>query len=200
MGVAGTIAGSLIAFVGYVPNVAQSASTLNGISFIYNIVTAIGFILSLIFILFYDLSKDKYEYILSELNQRKISWGEGLMSLNRNYHIEELTTGVFRIEEFGLGTIYLVKGSKKGLLIDTGTGVADLKGVVEEILDTPYDIVLTHGHMDHVGGIGQFNKIYVHEKDIDMTLNTTLSSRKSYAKSILDTYPTETPNFSIEEI
>jgi len=73
MGVAGTIAGSLIAFVGYVPNVAQSASTLNGISFIYNIVTAIGFILSLIFILFYDLSKDKYEYILSELNQRKIS-------------------------------------------------------------------------------------------------------------------------------
>ncbi|MFQ6997488.1 MAG: MBL fold metallo-hydrolase [Blautia sp.] len=27
--------------------------------------------------------------------------------------------------------------------------------------DKPYDVVLTHGHLDHVGGIGAFTDVYL---------------------------------------
>ncbi len=105
------------------------------------------------------------------------------------YTVKELKPGVWRVEEFNLGTCYVVKGSKRGLLIDTGTGVGDLKGLVEELLDTPYDVVLTHGHGDHAGGTHQFEKFYVHKNDVKMALSANLESRRNYAKSILDTYP-----------
>ena len=98
------------------------------------------------------------------------------------YTVKEMKPGVWRVEEFNLGTVYVVRGSKRGLLIDTGTGVGDLKGLVEELLDTPYDVVLTHGHGDHAGGTHQFRTFYVHKKDVRMALSSNLESRIQKAR------------------
>ena len=116
------------------------------------------------------------------------------------YTVKELKPGVWRVEEFNLGTVYVVRGSERGLLIDTGTGVGDLKGLVEELLDTPYDVVLTHGHGDHAGGTHQFERFYVHRKDVKMALSSNLESRKNYAKNILDTYPESKGLFDPEKM
>ena len=106
-----------------------------------------------------------------------------------NYPVKELVKGVWRVEEFNLGTMYVVAGRDRGLVIDTGTGVGDFRGLVEELLSTPYDVVLTHGHGDHAGGVHQFERYYVHRKDVKMAKGANLASRKNYAERIHATYP-----------
>lgn len=71
---------------------------------------------------------------------------------------------------FGLGDacIYLIKGNKRGILVDTAYGVGDLKGYIATIFDKPYDVVITHGHADHANGIAQFDKVYMNHRDIEI--------------------------------
>lgn len=47
---------------------------------------------------------------------------------------------------------YLLLGSKKALLIDTGLGVANIRQVIDNITDLPVEVVTTHIHWDHIGG------------------------------------------------
>lgn len=60
---------------------------------------------------------------------------------------------------------YLVKGSKQAALLDTGFGIGDLKGYVESLIEVPYIVLLSHGHLDHAGGAGQFKEVFLNEKD-----------------------------------
>jgi len=76
---------------------------------------------------------------------------------------------VWRISDHGADNMYLVTGTEKALLIDTGTGVADLAGFVGSITKLPLIVVNTHGHPDHVGGDFQFKEVYVHPLDFELT-------------------------------
>lgn len=116
------------------------------------------------------------------------------------YPVKEIMKGVWRIEEFNLGTMYAVKGSERGLVIDTGTGVGDFKGLVEKLLGVPYDVVLTHGHTDHVGGSHQFAKIHIHPGDTAMLSGISIESRKHYVKIIQETYPESRDLYSADNI
>lgn len=69
-GLAGYIAGIVLVFVGYIPNAAQSAETMKGISFLYNIAGAILTGIALVFMLFYDLDAKKYNKIIEDLHKR----------------------------------------------------------------------------------------------------------------------------------
>ncbi|MGW6276290.1 MBL fold metallo-hydrolase [Kribbella sp. NPDC055071] len=56
--------------------------------------------------------------------------------------------------------IYLLLGSERALLLDTGTGHAKLRPVVESLLTGQELIVAhTHGHNDHVGGDAEFDQV-----------------------------------------
>lgn len=61
--------------------------------------------------------------------------------------------------------MYLVQGSERAALLDTGFGFGDLKGYVETLTSKPYVVLLSHGHMDHAGGAGQFDEVYLNEQD-----------------------------------
>ena len=104
--------------------------------------------------------------------------------MNHIYQIEEVKDGIWHIDEGGLASAYIIKGSERGLVIDTGTGVGSLKELVEQYLSVPYDVVLTHGHVDHVGGISQFGQVYVNDRDIEMTDGITLGNREKYISSM----------------
>jgi len=69
-GVAGYVAGVALVALGYIPNVAQSAGTINGISFLYNVAGSILSIIAVIFMLFYDLDAKKYNEIIEDLHKR----------------------------------------------------------------------------------------------------------------------------------
>ena len=62
---------------------------------------------------------------------------------------------------------YLLSGSERAALIDTGLGVADILPEVREITDLPVIVLTTHVHFDHIGGHGKFPAFYVHESERD---------------------------------
>ena len=79
--------------------------------------------------------------------------------------IIEIGPKTYFINEFGMNAMYLVVGEKRALAIDAGTGFCDFKGIIESLTKLPYDVAITHGHPDHVGGVGQFDEIYIHPAD-----------------------------------
>lgn len=79
---------------------------------------------------------------------------------------ELLSENVYRLNEFDGTNCYLVVGNDKALLIDCGTGFCDIRGAVEKITDKPVILAATHAHGDHIGGCGQFEKLYVHKDDV----------------------------------
>lgn len=82
------------------------------------------------------------------------------------FTLQQTARDVWAIDEFGIDIMYLVIGSKRALLIDTGIGLGNVRAVVETMTDLPYDVVNTHHHYDHVGGNGHFDQVYVHKKAI----------------------------------
>ncbi|MDL2224832.1 MBL fold metallo-hydrolase [Eubacteriales bacterium OttesenSCG-928-M02] len=63
--------------------------------------------------------------------------------------------------------MYLIDGPEKCMLIDTGFGVGDLKGLIEEIVgNKPIIVANTHSHFDHAYGNCQFDTCYCHEYEM----------------------------------
>lgn len=89
--------------------------------------------------------------------------------LRTDYPTKQIAENTYMINDFGIANCYLVVGSDSALLIDCGLGIGDIKGVVRQITDKPIIVVATHGHVDHAGGDGQFEKIFVHTKDTGKT-------------------------------
>ncbi len=60
---------------------------------------------------------------------------------------------------------YLLCGRERGLLVDTAIGIPGLKELVQSLTQKPVTVILTHGHLDHIGGMGDWDQVWIHEKD-----------------------------------
>jgi glyoxylase-like metal-dependent hydrolase (beta-lactamase superfamily II) len=76
------------------------------------------------------------------------------------YRLTDGTYAIYEPNQFEEVICYLVEGQSRAALIDTGTGIGDVKAVVEALTDLPVIVVLTHEHYDHVAGAWRFNEIY----------------------------------------
>ena len=61
---------------------------------------------------------------------------------------------------------YLIEGREKALLIDALSGIGSLRAFVRELTDLPVQPVLTHNHVDHIGGAFEYGTAYLHPADI----------------------------------
>jgi glyoxylase-like metal-dependent hydrolase (beta-lactamase superfamily II) len=60
---------------------------------------------------------------------------------------------------------YLVLGSRRALLFDTGMGIAQISDVVEQLTDLPVSVLNSHTHLDHIGGNAEFTSIVAMDTD-----------------------------------
>ncbi len=61
----------------------------------------------------------------------------------------------------GSENMYLLEGSERALLIDTGYGTGTLRAFVEGLTDKPLLVANTHYHPDHAAGNGEFEEVYM---------------------------------------
>ncbi|MGN0354760.1 MAG: MBL fold metallo-hydrolase [Muricoprocola sp.] len=100
------------------------------------------------------------------------------------WNVKEIKKDVWYIDESGLDAMYVIKGTERSAVIDTGTGIGDFKGLIESLIDNPYVISITHGHVDHAGGCGQFEEVYIHERDYREAMDITVNDRENYLKDM----------------
>ena len=84
------------------------------------------------------------------------------------YQVEKMN-GYYRIGSPESVYCYLIVGTEKAMLIDTGYCYGNLRETVRQVTEKPLIIINTHGHCDHAGGNAQFNEYcYIHEKDVEL--------------------------------
>lgn len=88
------------------------------------------------------------------------------------YLSKEIYPNIHMIWDFDDTKMYLVVGSQRALLIDAGLGTGDLRRYVEGLISQlPLDVVITHGHPDHIAAMRQFQGSYdVYMNHLDLPL------------------------------
>ena len=74
--------------------------------------------------------------------------------------------GFWTIEDNGV-RCFLIEGSRRALLVDTGFGSCDIKGIAQSLTNKPVILVNTHVDGDHIGGNHYFSKAYLHPLEIE---------------------------------
>ena len=81
--------------------------------------------------------------------------------------IDESTYIISEYQHWEETHCYLLIGSERALLIDTGLGVCNIYEQVRKLTDKPVTAVATHIHWDHIGGHKYFSNFYAHEAELD---------------------------------
>lgn len=104
----------------------------------------------------------------------------GAMNQSLVFKTEKVTERIARIYAFATELMYLVEGTEKAVLIDTGSGIGSLKACVEQLTDKPVIVLVTHGHVDHAMGAAEFENVYMsHEDDYIYEKHGTDAFRRS---------------------
>ena len=61
---------------------------------------------------------------------------------------------------------YLLEGSERSLLIDTGLGICDISVPVSELTSKHVTAALTHAHWDHIGGLWHYGDFCAHAAEL----------------------------------
>ena len=84
------------------------------------------------------------------------------------FTVERIDDQTFAISEYKHPEetqCYLLCGRRAAVLIDSGSGVSDVRRVVDDLTALPVEVLTTHVHWDHIGGHGSFDSIAVHEAE-----------------------------------
>lgn len=84
---------------------------------------------------------------------------------NPLFQITPLGAGITLIRDVMDVGMYLVEGTQKAALLDTGIGIGKLAPVVAGLTSLPVEVYLTHGHVDHGGGVSGFDRVFVPDGD-----------------------------------
>ncbi|MBO7450043.1 MAG: MBL fold metallo-hydrolase [Clostridiales bacterium] len=77
-----------------------------------------------------------------------------------------INENTWRIED-GMVRFFLLEGSKKALLIDSGMTTSNALDIVKELTDKPIELLNTHADRDHTAGNGAFVETYMHPDEAE---------------------------------
>lgn len=85
--------------------------------------------------------------------------------MDMKVEIVQINDTTWSMEEQGV-RFFLLTGTKKALLIDSGMMVRDAKEIAEGLTDLPVELLNTHADVDHVGSNGQFEAPFMHPAEL----------------------------------
>jgi glyoxylase-like metal-dependent hydrolase (beta-lactamase superfamily II) len=83
------------------------------------------------------------------------------------YAIDDGIYAIYEPGQFEEVISFLITGTDRALLFDTGLGIGDMRRVVAQLTDLDVSVLNSHTHYDHIGGNHQFDVIY--GTDLDYT-------------------------------
>lgn len=89
---------------------------------------------------------------------------QGVRWLDDWFALEDVAPGVIAIGEprfYQINWSYLITGTRRALLLDTGTGIRDMAKAVRGLTTLPVTALPSHMHYDHTGGLAGFPHIAV---------------------------------------
>ena len=75
------------------------------------------------------------------------------------YRINPSVFAIYEPHQYEEVISYLITGSRRALLFDTGLGIADLHSVVAKLTKLPVTVLNSHTHFDHIGDNWQFSDV-----------------------------------------
>lgn len=88
--------------------------------------------------------------------------------MSRWHEVREIRRGIWSVTEPSHVTMWLVIGTERAVLLDSGLGLFPVRPVVEALTDLPISVVNTHHHFDHVGGNHEFDHTAIHASGADL--------------------------------
>ncbi len=73
--------------------------------------------------------------------------GEGVFAIAEPYNFQEVIS-------------YLIVGTNRNILFDTGMGMAKISDVVKQLSPLPIVVINSHTHYDHIGGNTEFDTVF----------------------------------------
>jgi glyoxylase-like metal-dependent hydrolase (beta-lactamase superfamily II) len=80
------------------------------------------------------------------------------------FQVAEAEPGLHLVAEPGHVFSWLIAGSERSVLLDTGLGLADIAAAIAPVVSAPPIVVNSHVHFDHVGGNELFEHTEMHER------------------------------------
>ena len=102
------------------------------------------------------------------------------------FEVYRIRPGVFAIYEphqFEEVISYLILGSNRALLFDTGLGVGRISNVVAGLTKLPVTVLNSHTHFDHTGGNAEFSNIF--DEDTSFTRANEKGQSNIYSRDAL---------------
>lgn len=84
----------------------------------------------------------------------------------RTPKIIQVNNHIWLFNDFDEATGYLVEGEDFACVIDTMTGLVNVRAEAEKLTDKQLLLINTHGHSDHIGGNWSFERAYMHPADL----------------------------------
>jgi len=88
------------------------------------------------------------------------------MKMEMQTTVSELSSGVWAIDQ-GMVRSFLIVGTQRALLLDTGAGACDLLGMIRGITALPLTLVQTHGDGDHTANSALFPEVFAHPAEFE---------------------------------
>ena len=109
------------------------------------------------------------------------------------HEVREIRRGIWSVAEPSHVTMWLVVGTERAVLLDSGLGLVPVRPVVEALTDLPIDVVNTHHHFDHVGGNHEFERTAIHPAGAELMTRAvprpTLDAYLEHARRLIAAGP-----------
>lgn len=107
---------------------------------------------------------------VNEEERRRTVQTENLTEITdrMSYDYTKIRENIWQITDDDGVRCTLVQGRDLAALIDTGYGKRDLRAFVEKSIHTPYIVINSHGHPDHIGGNDRFDVVYAAKEEWDV--------------------------------
>ena len=84
------------------------------------------------------------------------------------YEMHFVQPGFWWVDDATGSSLYIIEGTERALVVDTGMADNDFIGMVKSLTRLPFDLAVTHCHGDHMYHLDKFDRYYMSEKDLPL--------------------------------